>query len=537
MQGQIEGLGDIRHGATIELVQDKDDATLQWQLLERAPDNRARVLALLGAPIALFCERGGEVILGDFAKIGGLALVVERDAISDPEQPGAQRPGSVEVIELAVHHHEHVMRHILDVALLDTEPAQRSIDIPELGFVELSKCHALIVHMSSREMNLLLFASHPHDGFVVRGSILSRHLEKNRPALVRCMFASLLISSCWAPCVAFARPDAQARASLDTDLSREASACVTQDVLRERVSARLGYDPFDADAPLNVHVKITANEDTYTALISTQRDASLPRERALESSGCQDLIEATVFAVALAIDPVRSMKPPPNHARQPLHEGIVVAAERSREAALADTISRARSFREDAKTIAAEAAIAQTPAVVEPVPSTSEVRITGGIGGRVNEAPTVNSEVAVGVEVAWPRSARIGLSLGSAIPITYRAAGGTVTLSTQRLDLSACKLFGRGILSACGLVSPGLYTGRGNGYEQARVERAPLFGAGARFGLEWMFLQHLGARANIESMAMLTQAHWKLDPSIPLHSTPRWNAAGRIEIIWRLPSR
>ena len=94
-------------------------------------------------------ERVREVILRDLSVVGELALVIERHAVRDPEQPGAQRTRGVVVIEFAVDDEEDIVSEILEVPHLDPQPAKGGVDIAQLCFVNLTKCFRLLAHASS----------------------------------------------------------------------------------------------------------------------------------------------------------------------------------------------------------------------------------------------------------------------------------------------------------------------------------------------------------------------------------------------------
>jgi len=108
-----------------------------------------------------------------------------------------------------------------------------------------------------------------------------------------------------------------AQATLSYAVAPGAEACPTEEVLRQLVALRLGYDPFVPAAAKGVGVAIARDARGYNAHITTSTDHGAPAARDIVSEGgsCDELAQSVVLAVSLAVDP-RSFagprRPPPS---------------------------------------------------------------------------------------------------------------------------------------------------------------------------------------------------------------------------------
>src|SRR5678816_2083432 len=66
--------------------------------------------------------------------------VVRREAEREAEQPGPERSPRVVLVELLEHGQEHVVRHVLEIAIVDAEPAQRVPPVAEMVAEDLLEC-------------------------------------------------------------------------------------------------------------------------------------------------------------------------------------------------------------------------------------------------------------------------------------------------------------------------------------------------------------------------------------------------------------
>lgn len=89
--------------------------------------------------------------------------------------------------------------------------------------------------------------------------------------------------------------------------------CPDEGQLVDAIAARLGYDPFRAEAPRRLEVTIEAQAAGYGARIelADAQGASLGRRELLPLPRCAELLEPLALAIALALDPLQLGPPAP----------------------------------------------------------------------------------------------------------------------------------------------------------------------------------------------------------------------------------
>jgi hypothetical protein len=93
-----------------------------------------------------------------------------------------------------------------------------------------------------------------------------------------------------------------------------AQSCVEQDELQSKVSARLGYVPFQDHAPLIVSVRLSRNDKGFKALLNSEDTVAHTRGSRELSSGsrdCGELLESVALALSVVIDPLTLSRPEP----------------------------------------------------------------------------------------------------------------------------------------------------------------------------------------------------------------------------------
>jgi hypothetical protein len=107
------------------------------------------------------------------------------------------------------------------------------------------------------------------------------------------------------------------------------SRCPDADSFRNQVAARLGYQAFTDDGLHAVTVSLSDSRTGVKAHAEVLRQGqTVPGVRELEGSveKCEALIAALATAVAISLDPVRSMAPPPVVVSKPPAIPVVPAA-------------------------------------------------------------------------------------------------------------------------------------------------------------------------------------------------------------------
>ncbi|APR80377.1 Hypothetical protein A7982_05724 [Minicystis rosea] len=109
-------------------------------------------------------------------------------------------------------------------------------------------------------------------------------------------------------------------ARLRYELDDAQGVCANEATFRARVTSRLGYDPFRADAPMEVRIRITARRARARADVALMQDGKPSGQRSLEDGRCEALTDTVASAVALALDPVaavRGLEPTPTAVIEP----------------------------------------------------------------------------------------------------------------------------------------------------------------------------------------------------------------------------
>ena len=106
----------------------------QWHAIGAAVSSSIDCL-LCSNPPGSFCVRRVEAGERDFARPA--PAMRADDPEGDAEQVGAQRPRRVQRCPMAMQHHEHLLREVLDLAWTRPEPPQRLEQVVELSVVRL----------------------------------------------------------------------------------------------------------------------------------------------------------------------------------------------------------------------------------------------------------------------------------------------------------------------------------------------------------------------------------------------------------------
>jgi hypothetical protein len=125
----------------------------------------------------------------------------------------------------------------------------------------------------------------------------------------------ILASSTLAAASAEARPPIRARLVFTTDDPK--GLCSTEADFRQKVAARLGYDPFHDDAAKVFRVRLDARSKHPHAEIATEQDGVPSGKRTLDDVSCDALSETVASTIAIAIDPLAGSGEPPAAASAP----------------------------------------------------------------------------------------------------------------------------------------------------------------------------------------------------------------------------
>lgn len=291
-------------------------------------------------------------------------------------------------------------------------------------------------------------------------------------------------------------------ATLDYGRADSAKRCPDARAIRERVAARLGYDPFVADASQSIRVRLTGRVDqsghaARIELHSPQSDS--PGVRTLESSDprCDELVDALVFTVTVAIDPSSTLgggaREVPGDARRAVMAGLLrvhdaQGAARQRQAKAADLLEEVgEQPREE-------------PAAAEP--AGFDLRAASGGGLAVGVAPKPAGQLRLQVELGREHWS-VGLGGVTSLPVQTSVSTGTMETSMLLAELTPCARYGW--LRGCGLLVAGSLRTTGMELQDAASNAHLYAAAGLRAGVEVPVVGPLSVRVNGEFAAALAR--------------------------------
>lgn len=297
-----------------------------------------------------------------------------------------------------------------------------------------------------------------------------------------------------------------ARARLDYERSPEAAACPEDAVLRDAVSARLGYVPFDEAADRTVRVRITRRRRELLAsveVVDASGAVTGSRELSARVRGATCALEdALVLAVSLAIDPMtlaRVAEPAPTPAP------ACPAAEPCPECAVC--------------------AECPAPPGPEPCPAEPTPLAAPPFRGRLSIAavfelaplplPSAALRIAGGARIA---DFSFDVEVRGDVPMTGSdAEGRTATATWLAGTLALCGHLES--VALCGIVASGVIVAWGGGVERPRTDAAGFATVGARLGLELPVSDTIDILLSVEGALVTTPTELVVDRSL-VHTVP-----------------
>ncbi len=263
------------------------------------------------------------------------------------------------------------------------------------------------------------------------------------------------------------------------------ASCPDAAWLEGNVTARLGYSPFVASAPLTAHTKAQCSSRACTATLVLVQAGQPRRERTLDAAAgqCRDLMESLGLALALALDPqLLTREPPPAQSSEPAP-------------------APPPPPQKPPPVILVQA----PPPEPEPAPPppSEPLKFQGAVTGHgalgLSPYPTGGAAVGAGLRYGW-----FGLLAEGRFdaPRSAPVIGGQVTSSVLLGSLFAC-----GHLKGVGLC----VSGSGGALQVAgalpggRLDTSPVVLVGGRVQYEWMFLDWLGVRAHVDVSGVITR--------------------------------
>jgi hypothetical protein len=344
------------------------------------------------------------------------------------------------------------------------------------------------------------------------------------------LFALLLA----APRLAWADPPAATpTARLDVTRGPGTSGCPTDEEIRNAVSGRLGYDPFQPDAKRLVSASIAREGKGLTVTVGLRNDAGRSAGSRVLSSAqndCVELASAMTLAISIAIDPLaftRAATPPP---APPPTPPAPVSAPPPVDAP--PPTAPAPVAPPPAPPEAATPQLAPTPpppARSSPERASSEalaIQPSFGTVASVGAAPGVAFGLAG--QLAVRRGAMsIGIEGRKDFPMfASTGSGGGVTTSLWLASLVPC--VHRSFFAGCALGSAGALQGTGYGVDRPQSQTTPYAAAGARLAADFDADRPLSLQINVDFLATLTPTKLLLNGTTAWTTPPASGALGLV---------
>ena len=314
-----------------------------------------------------------------------------------------------------------------------------------------------------------------------------------------------------------------------------ADGCPDEAGVRSAVAARLGYDPFTADASKTIAVAVVRPGSSFQAKIEV-RDASGASKgtRRLDSKAteCAELAGAITLAISIAIDPFGAggsaplplpAVPDDGQGGDPTTSSSSSSSSSTGFPASSATVDASSEAHDGAVTTGGDD-LAGSPSGQEDA-STPRVLAGGGVVSSLGYEPGIGVGATAGLALRWSR-ASIGIEGRADLPGEKALAiGGAVRSSVIVASLLPCAH--RGIVLVCASGTVGAIRSSGTGFA-ARSQSDPYVAAGARLGLEVPFGGSVLGRFTFDIAATVLGARLRYGdpPSDVWQSPPLCGALG-----------
>ncbi len=290
-----------------------------------------------------------------------------------------------------------------------------------------------------------------------------------------------------------------------------ASACPTEQALRDGVAARLGYDPFGADSPRLVRVRITPMEDVsgYVASIALETPhTTTPQTRELRSEGarCDELIQALIFTVSVAIDPSATVR-----ASGSPDKGLSTVM-----AAVLRVHDAQSAASEEATQVAGAIAAVERPVAPPPTPPPADepsrpplsMRAAAGGGAAAGLSPGVAAVIHLNVALERPMWS-VGLGAAATLPTQTDLDAGRLETSLIVAEVLPC--WRRRWLRACGVGVLGSLRTTGIELERASSNSSVYAALGARVSADLEVAPATALRLYVQAQGVLARTRALVD--------------------------
>ncbi len=309
--------------------------------------------------------------------------------------------------------------------------------------------------------------------------------------------------------VAHAEPEKRAARMIYT--RGDLTACPDEEAMKNAVTARLGYDPFDPEAKEIVTAQISRTQAGLRGQVD-MRDQALAvkgsRTLTSDKSDCAELALAMTLAISIAIDPHSITRPTSTPTPTPT------------------------STPPSTPTTTSTPIESPTPTGTPALPPTPLVLRAGvDLGGAVAlvPGPVFLGTGALGVGYG---PASLDLEAMATFASTASAPKGDVSASLLVISLAPC--FHTGVAMGCALVGMGQLYGQGEGVTSPRSDGSLYANAGARLGLEFPLASKMSLRVRVDGLVPLTHTRLELNGS-EVWSTPPVAVTAGAGVLFHFP--
>ena len=266
--------------------------------------------------------------------------------------------------------------------------------------------------------------------------------------------------------------------------------CPSLASIRDAVAVHMGYDPFREPATEVIEIQIGRRSKGLTARLALSDLAgNLQGERTLGSGAtdCQDLTEALVLAISIALDPLGTGGRPPLTSA----EGLAPA---SRPVA-ADGSDEEPDDKGDPESISAH----------NPTRSTPDFVLDLAVGGVLDSAPSPTASLVLGGELRWLH-ASVALEGRADLPAGVQVSEGSIRTALVLVQLVPC--LRAGWFGGCLVAQGGVETAQARNLPAATVGLGAYSALGARaLGELPVGASNLSLRLAADLLAPFTRSH------------------------------
>jgi len=297
----------------------------------------------------------------------------------------------------------------------------------------------------------------------------------------------------WLPLlVALATPPPSVR--LEYARLEGAEACPDAVAIAQRITARLGHDPFREPATLVLRLSVERARPGLLARLEVVKEGSAPRKReiASEKGDCAEIVDALTLAATVAIDPFALSRP---------------------AAAAAPPLPDPAPPDPPAPAPPPPVAVAPPPPPAEPLEF--DAAAATGVGLGLAPSPTIGADLEA--RLRWRR---FSIGLGGRVDIGTPVSLAAAPVSASLLVAAVAPCAHLGPVAGCVLLTAGALRVGATGLDRAEPQSVPFVAAGGRVQLDLPTGSRFFGRLRADLLAPLVrttliidgQAAWSAPP-------------------------